>query len=447
MIEIYTSKKYFAEKKYVIKTFLSYFDISEYQFFVHERANYRISIDSNREIVFSDSFFSKIIENYLQTEYLPEKPIFIQNIFTPEADLPILFGDDDFLMDNYRIHCGADIFASAFFMLTRWEEYVLTERDRFGRFPDEKSYVQKNNLHYRPIVNEYIEMLRRMLVYLGVSAKISQKYTVVPTHDVDFVFRLNRFPKFIKAFSGDILKRKNIGEALKTTLNYIKGIFNSKSDPYNTFLFLSEISKKNGAVSRFYFMPSYAEENESEYDIRNPKVEKIIHELSENGCIIGIHGTVSAHKNSDKFGEEKKRLEHIIQPITECRTHFLRFDIPKTFRIFEENNILTDSSLSFSADGGFRCGICFEYQTFDILKRKELNVWEMPLIVMETALRKKYPSPNEFYSAFKKLSETVKKYQGDFVFLWHNSNLNVGIWKDYKKIYPQLVREISNQKP
>ena len=65
------------------------------------------------------------------------------------------------------IECGIDIFASSFFMLTRWEEYVNKIRDMHNRFPAYASLACKNNFLDRPIVNEYVEMLWNMLKFLG----------------------------------------------------------------------------------------------------------------------------------------------------------------------------------------------------------------------------------------------------------------------------------------
>ena len=46
----------------------------------------------------------------------------------------MLFGTGDLEMRDDSIICGSDLFAGAFFMLTRWEEYVVKERDVHGRF-------------------------------------------------------------------------------------------------------------------------------------------------------------------------------------------------------------------------------------------------------------------------------------------------------------------------
>ncbi len=72
-----------------------------------------------------------------------------------------------------------------------------------------------------------------------------------------------------------------------------------------------------------------------------------------------------------------------------------------------------------------------------------LQLKEQPLIVMEQALIKKYPDKNDFFDKIITLKDTVKKYKGIFVVLWHNNNFNIPEWEKYKKIYEKIISEIS----
>ena len=63
---------------------------------------------------------------------------------------------------------------------------------------------------------------------------------------------------------------------------------------------------------------------------------------------------------------------------------------------------------------------------------------------MEQALIKKYPNKNHFLKKFIALKDTVKKYKGTFVILWHNNNFNVEEWEGYKDVYEELI-EINYQ--
>ena len=74
-----------------------------------------------------------------------------------------------------------DVFGTAFFALTRYEEAVKGERDSHGRFPASAAAVPD-----RPIVNELVELLwdalRREFPRLE---RREHRFEIVPSHDVD----------------------------------------------------------------------------------------------------------------------------------------------------------------------------------------------------------------------------------------------------------------------
>ena len=85
-----------------------------------------------------------------------------------------------------------------------------------------------------------------------------------------------------------------------------------------------------------------------------------------------------------------------------------------------------DSTLGYADRPGFRCGICYEFNVFNILTREKLNLKEKPLIVMECSLfedRYLNLSYDDSYNKVISLMNTVKKYNGEFVLLWHNDRL------------------------
>ena len=120
----------------------------------------------------------------------------------------------------------------------------------------------------------------------------------------------------------------------------------------------------------------------------------------------------------------------------------MRFDNPETWQIQENAGLMFDSTMSFINHVGFRTGTCYEYALFNILTRQKLVLKERPLIFMEQAARKKYPDKELFFSNFAVLKNSVKKYKGNFVILWHNNNFNIDEWEDYKEIYEHIIRTL-----
>jgi len=126
-----------------------------------------------------------------------------------------------------------------------------------------------------------------------------------------------------------------------------------------------------------------------------------------------------------------------------CRQHYLRFRVPHTWRIQEQLGILYDTSMTFADHAGFRCGYCLPFRPFDLLENRVLNLWELPLTVMEGSLQNKdYQklSPEQAYEQIVSLIEAVRKQSGIFVLLWHNSALDKsGEWAGWRNVYQQAI--------
>ena len=98
-----------------------------------------------------------------------------------------------------------------------------------------------------------------------------------------------------------------------------------------------------------------------------------------------------------------------------------------------------DSTLGYPTLTGFRCGSCYEFSVFDIIQRKQLKLKEYPLLIMDVTLND-YLELNEEEAILiiNDIKNKVKKYNGNFVFLWHNSSFNVNRWKKYESVYEEL---------
>ncbi len=445
MLKIFCQNKYIQEKKYVLDILLVEVLGLDYEMCFHEMEQYQICFD-DKKIIINDCFFSKFDEDchyYVDSNNIPSKIIRAKVDSSYFNDLIVIYGDDKIQIDKDKSYIGADLLASSFFMLTRWEEIANQNKDKHGRFYENDSLSIKWKFNNRPIVNEYVEFLWNVLLEMGFSHKRKEKlFRFIPTHDVDFLLKYDSLFKCFKCLAGDLFKRKS----LKTFFVNLKKIKNVKKgndkDVYDTFDFLMDISESKSIKSRFYFMPGSKSEKDVSYDIGNKNCILIINRILDRGHIVGIHPTYNSYNNLVKLKSEIERLKIITSKLTEGRQHFLRFQNPKTWQIWEDNNLKVDSTIGFYENIGFRAGICQEYTVFNIKTRKKLNLKERPLIVMDTALRKLTDDKNKFVENCLLILRTVKKYNGDFVLLWHNNNLNINEWKSWNEVYCELLNNV-----
>lgn len=438
-------KNNLPERYYVLDVILNEFLGLKYEVKeLEDTLNWTIELDNGNRIVFQDAFFSdKDGLSYLSISNVPKEVNYTTNPFTFENDIPIIYGDSDIEINDKSVYCGVDIFASSFFMLTRWEEYVEKARDKHNRFSAKESLAFKNNFLHRPVVNEYTEMLWSILKHLKYEKeRICRSYEFMVTHDVDMVQKFPNMFSGIKEVIADVLKRQQYKLAFSKLMLKVKVLFRKKRDPYDTFDWIMGLSEKIGVKSYFFFMGKGETKFDNHYKIEDKFVTELIGKIKKRGHFIGMHPTYNAYNNYNQFKKEKEELEANLGAVVEFgREHYLRFEVPTTWQIWEDNNMKWDSTLSFADKEGFRCGVCYEYSTYNILTRKKLNLKERPLIVMEGSFvsYQQHITSLDMEKRIKKLIDTVRKYNGTFVFLWHNSSFTNEL-EEYKRIYKKIIQ-------
>ena len=411
MIKINIPNNNINERKYIIDIIFNEFLGLEYSPQLGSQ-DYKIELENKKVLTIKDTFFNKYPKDleYLRLENIPNK---IEEL---------------------------DIFSASFFMLTRWEEYVNKNRDTHNRFPAYESLAYKQGFLDRPIVNEYVEWLKQELLKLDNSLKFKEReFELILTHDVDVTYKYSSLLKGGKEIVGDIIKRKNPILALKNLSTKVLTHLKLEKDPFDTYNYLMNISEQTGVKSYFFLHSS----SSAKQDINNDKyLKQIAKNILAKGHYLGYHPSYDAYNNFKLFVSDKEKIENKIgKKLTFGRAHFLRFEVPTTWQIWEDAGMEWNSTLSYADKEGFRCGVCYEYSVFNILTRKKLQLKERPLVVMEGSFAT-YQSnikPEEMESKITQLVNEVKKYNGEFVFLWHNSSFNTAMWKKYQAIYEKVI--------
>lgn len=436
MISILIPDNNIPERKYIIKSILSDF-LGLQHVVIPKKGHQHYSICLNdKELIIKDSFFGLFPKplSYLSFDALPKIIRYGKFGLMTESNIPIIYGDEEFIISENKITCGLDIFASSYFMLTRWEEYVITERDKHLRFIGSNSMAFKREFLNRPVVNEYVELLWVLFQKMGYEGKrMNRTFELILTHDIDHL----DYPQTVKIILGDLLKRKSLITARNNLSQYIVSGLN----PYDTFDFIMTNSERIGVRSHFYFISSDTKmPQDPKCYLGSSRFKSKIKEIKERGHIIGFHPGYYTFDNPDEWSIEKKALEIATNTlITEGRQHYLRFMIPDTFRIWNMNNMDLDSSLGYSEYEGFRCGTGDIYHVFDFINREELNIKERPLIIMDSTLRhyRKY-NHSENLTIFDHYISIGKKYKSKITLLFHNSSF-YGEWVGYKSLYSEVL--------
>jgi len=162
-MQVFIPNNHQAERSYILNVLLGEFLGIKYQLKEQKKLDSIIlELPNGNQLFIKDAFFNQYPQTaylaYLKKEAIPTKVEFLKSSpFIVESDLPIIYGQPSIEQKNQddkkTIHCLIDIFASAYFMLTRWEECISSDKDEHHRFPASASLAYKHNFLHRPIVN------------------------------------------------------------------------------------------------------------------------------------------------------------------------------------------------------------------------------------------------------------------------------------------------------
>lgn len=358
--------------------------------------------------------------------------------------LPVLFrrtvGEADRppcveLRDNGTIVFHVDIVATAFFLLSRWEETVNPTRDAHNRFPARASVAFKQGFLDRPIVDEYALVLREWIKVLRPAWRPAERsFSIRLSHDIDSVRMLPSARSRISALVRSVAQPRY-------PLNFVEAARALVCDPHLSAIdHLARHSARHGLASAFYFMAAPPSQHDVGYDPTWPPVRKRARQLAADGFEVGFHPGYSTHDNPENFLAEKQRLERAFDlPLRGGRQHVLRFKMPDTFRLWADAGFDYDSTLGFADHEGFRCGTCHEYPPFDFLNDRPFRLLERPLIAMEVTLRKyRRLNVEEASDRICLLADRCRKVGGTFTLLWHNNAFG-GEWREWGRAYDRLT--------
>lgn len=428
MINISINPKNLSEKKYILDIiFNEFLGINYLLDFENIENTYRIRFSTNKSLIIYDAFWNKLEneKDYLNKNYIPVEIKYLKSKFTFENDLPVLYGNPVLSEKEDGIVCEADIFAGVYFFLTRWEEYISDDMDQYGRFKYKNSVAYKFNLVHRPVVNEYAEFLWNIIKYLYPSiTRVQRKYLPVITHDIDAPLRLLDLKMLRNSFFRNLIKRKNYNNALRDIPVYFINKFNPRFDLGNSYDLLMDASESIGVKSNFFFIQSEKTKFDPGYDNRSKLLQNIFKKIKDRGHNIGIHSSYYSLEDAEKWKNEYQELCNATGvKIKNGRHHYLRFKVPFTWQVWDDNGLESDHTLGFAEMEGFRCGTCYSYSVYNFLTRKKLKLKESPLILMEVSVTEyqKLDKPEQFAEKLKNVVNIVKRYNGEFVFLYHNS--------------------------
>ena len=331
-----------------------------------------------------------------------------------------------------------DVFAAAFYLLSRYEEYLPAEHDHHNRYSHKNSCAFINDFLDIPLVDIWALQLKwQFETHFNFHEFNLPKFSFVSTIDIDFAFRyrgIGYTRYWLKLFNELFHFR------LKTVIEQINVGISYKNDPYDTYDWIRKIGESNKIEVRYFALLC----NGTEYDKNilpyNDVMRNLIQKLSQQHAI-GLHPSYNTSENIDLLQHEKSLLdEYTEKKSNSSRQHFLRYTLPETYNQLIDNGITDEYSVGYSALPGFRASTSHPFKFFNVEKNKTYPLTLHPISIMDVNYKKHLEATPQFaFADIEKRINEVKKVNGTFISLWHNSNLSHHEgWLPWKEVFRKM---------
>lgn len=476
LVLVHAPGSYESERRYILDVVLGDWLGVDYQLVPSDKPGFSLSLqgDAGGSVLeLPDVLFATAEADWLSERSMPSLPLVRCSVARQWIDvsdrtgarvadsppIPVLFAEPGAPNELFRktstgIAFGADIFGSAFYLLSRYEEVARPYRDEHDRYPSYASLAAIEGFLERPLVDEYVDALWVAMHDLWpVLTRRRSGFRLRLTHDVDQPWAALGYPasKVLRTLSGDLILRHDPVLAVRRAASLVAARAGKlNADPYNTFDLLMDTSERHGLASTFYFMAgNTAGAIDGRYRLSDPPLRRLLKRIHDRGHEVGLHASYGTYLSQELIQREATVLKAACveagfdQPTWGVRHHYLRLRVPTTWEYHELAGLDHDSSLGFADHVGFRAGTCREYGLYDLLARRSLRLRQRPLVAMDATLFG-YQSldHDRALSKTRSLVDTCRRHGGDAVLLYHNGVVG---GTRFRAQYPAIIEALVHQ--
>lgn len=309
-------------------------------------------------------------------------------------------------------------------LYTRKEEYSPLQLDRYGRFV----YAHSTNRDVlEPGVSKYL-----VDNGYGIEFPDGKQFAVCLTHDVDDIY-----PPLKHTLLSALTCFKRLDFSGFKQQAFWK-LHEKEQSPYWNFQEIMDLEEKYGARSSFYFLTTDTDVRRFRYDIED--LERELGQIVDRGWEVGLHGGYYACNDLEETLHEKERLERVLgKAVTGYRNHYLRFCVPDSWEILEKAGFRYDTTLGYPDMVGFRNGMCHPFRPYNLFTDTEVDILEIPLVIMDSTLFDLVRSYAEAWEMVKQLIDTVASCHGVLTLNWHTDNFNCPFKQRWRGLYEKIL--------
>lgn len=339
---------------------------------------------------------------------------------------------------------GFDLFAAIFYLITRYEEYLPHKKDMYGRYAHENSVAFKENFLHLPLINIWLEDFRKFLLAKDPALSFKDsKFSFLPTYDIDIAWSFRN--KGFKRNFGGILKLL-LGWKFRKMIQRIRVIKGKRQDPFDSYEWMDRLHEQFKLQPIYFFLVAKERgKYDRNIDATHLEYQQLVQSIASK-YFNGLHPSWASGDTPSLLTKEKATLEQITnQTITSSRQHFIRFELPSTYRKLLALGIANDHSMGYGTINGFRASITTSYYWYDLKHEEKTQLLIHPFCFMDAnAYYEEKLSPEAAMEELMQYYKVVKSVNGTMITLWHNNFLGTDeMFAGWKETYEKFVSTIA----
>ncbi len=328
-----------------------------------------------------------------------------------------------------------DILSAVFYLLSRYEEYLPHEKDMYGRYAYKNSLAYKEGFLEIPLIDYWLHYFKEMLQnkFPGLQFR-RQQFSFIPTYDIDIAY----------SYKGKGLLR-NIGGFIQSPgMERIAVNIGAQKDPYDAYEFLHQLHNKYSLRPIYFFLLA---KKPGKYDKNLSPQGRRMTSLLQEHCNIyqtGMHPSWESYEHPETVNLEKKFLENACKKtITQSRQHYIRFNLPETFRKLVAIGITDEYSMGYGSINGFRASVTVPFYWYDLEKEATTKLRLHPFCYMDAnSFFEEKLTPEQSAAELLHYYTECKKVNGQFISIFHNNFLGTEkMFSGYREMYQRFINE------
>ena len=322
-----------------------------------------------------------------------------------------------------------DIFSAAFYLLSRYEEYLPHLKDEMGRFPAEESLAYKEGFLRQPVVDIWAYRFKRILLEhfpdMEFEPRNFQRHHIIEAVQ-PFAYAQRGFLRNFTGFFRDLG-----GFRIKNIFNRCRVLLKLRKDPFDTFTWMLNAGKKGELKLSIFFLLGEGFSFREDINAKREKYKglvKHVGDYTEVGLIFSYHSL----GDEERLKQEKRQMEELThRPLDSSMNDKLLVNLPHNYRNLLELEVKKDMTMVYENKLGFRGGTCTPFLFYDLDYEIKTPLIIYPIAGTTSAFIGK--TEGEIESALYSIRDAVQEVNGTLSLLFSNCDFTAAqtFWRRF----------------